>query len=80
MSSHDEIDEAMQELRQSVIETKGRRHQEKYCVRDFSGEIFELTADMLVNNGNYNTGEQKEFMEVAECILNKYSKRLSIIK
>lgn len=80
MSSQDEMDDVTQELRQSVIETKGRRQKEKYCVRDFSGEIFELTSDMLVNNGNYDTGEKKEFVEVAECILNKYAKRLSMTK
>ncbi len=80
MSEQDEIDDITNLLRQSAIEAKGRRQKEKYCVRDFSGEVFELTPEMLVNDKGFEVQEKNELAGVAECILHKYAKLLSLSK
>lgn len=76
MSEREDIDDATATLRQSVIEAKSNRH----CLRDFSGEVFELTPDMLVSKNSFNPEEKSELAGVAECILHKYAKLLSIAK
>lgn len=76
MSEQENIDEVTANLRQSVIETRGQ----KYCLRDFSGEVYELTPEMLVNNYGFNKEEKTEMAGIAECILHKYAKLLSIAK
>ena len=72
----DNIDEATEEIRQSVLEAKSGKH----CIKDFSGDIFELTAEMLVGEYKYYHEQKKELAGVAECILRKYSKLLSLSK
>ena len=67
-------------LRQSIIEAKSKKQKEKYCVRDFEGEVFELTSDMCVNEHKFDKEEQNEFAGIAECILRKYSKLLTMAK
>ena len=76
MSEREDIDDATATLRQSVIEAKSNRH----YLRDFSGEVFELTPDMLVSENSFNPEEKSELAGVAECILHKYAKLLSIAK
>lgn len=72
----DNIDEATEEIRQSVIKAKSN----KYCIKDFSGDVFELTAEMLVGEYKYYHEQKKELAGIAECILRKYSKLLSLSK
>lgn len=69
----DEITEA---IRQSVIETKSK----KFCVKDFSGDVFELTPDMMIEGSFFDLTEARELSGIAECILQKYTKLLSIQK
>lgn len=69
-----EIDETTELLRQSIIAEKGKKH----CIKDFSGEIFELTADMLVKDRRFDKENAKELSGIAECILQKYEKLLSL--
>lgn len=69
-----EIDETTEELRQSIIKNKGNKN----CVKDFSGDIFELTADMLVKDRMFNIAQAKELSGIAECILQKYAKLLTV--
>ena len=76
MSKSENIDEVTEALRQSVIDTKSK----KYCLKGFSGDVFELTSDMLVNNFGFDKMEKTEIAGVAECILHKYAKLLSISK
>jgi len=73
-----ELEETTEILRQSALETKSRRRKEKYCLRDFSGEVFELTEDMLRDARSFNQEEQTELAGVAEKILQKYAKLLKI--
>ena len=72
--SDNEIDETIELVHQSIITSKSG----KYCIKDFSGEVFELSADMLVQERSFNKAEAKELSGVAECILNKYAKLLSL--
>ena len=72
--SDTEIDETIELVRQSIITTKSKRH----CLKDFSGEIFELTPNMLIKERNINSEETKELSGVAECILRKYEKLLAL--
>ena len=76
MSEREDIDDATATLRQSVIEAKSNT----LYFRDFSGEVFELTPDMLVSENSFNPEEKSELAGVAECILHKYAKLLSIAK
>ena len=76
MSDYEDIDDATETLRQSIIKAKSNKH----CVRDFSGEVFELTSDMLVSENSFNQEEKSELAGVAECILHKYAKLLSVPK
>lgn len=69
-----EIDETIELVHQSIIRSKSGKH----CIKDFSGEIFELTADMMVQERVFNTDEAKELSGVAECILHKYEKLLAL--
>lgn len=71
-------DEMTKTIRQSIIETKAQKNKDKYCIRDFSGEVFELTPDMLVKEHYFNPLEKESLSAVAECILRKYEKILSI--
>ncbi|MBR5154726.1 MAG: hypothetical protein IKW58_03275 [Alphaproteobacteria bacterium] len=71
-------DETTEMIRQSVLETKVKKQKDKYCVRDFSGDIFELTTDMLVKEHYFNKEENSDLAGVAECILRKYEKLLSV--
>ena len=67
-------DETTELLRQSIITAKGNKH----CIKDFSGDVFELTADMLVKGRQFDKAQAKELSGIAECILQKYSKMLSL--
>lgn len=73
MNSEAEIDQVTEEIRQSIIKNKSNKH----CIRDFSGDIFELTADMLVKDRIFDITQAKELSGIAECILQKYAKLLS---
>jgi len=72
--SNREIDETTELLRQSIILERGSKH----CIKDFSGEVFELTEEMLVKDRLFDEKEAKEYSGVAECILKKYDKLLSL--
>lgn len=78
MSKQDTIDETTKLLRESVIDTKAFKQKKKYCIRDFSGDVFELTPEMLVRNNASHTKDTPKIDGVAECILRKYEKLLSI--
>ena len=78
MAKKDTIEDTTQLLRQSVIDTKVFKQKQKHCIRDYSGEIFELTSDMLVKNNNSADEKVLEINGVAECILRKYEKLLSV--
>lgn len=71
-----QIDETTETIRQSIIENKGK----KFCVKDFGGEIFELTADMLIEGSFFDLTQARELSGIAECILQKYAKMLSLPK
>lgn len=77
MSKQDTIDETTENIRQSIIDTKAFKQKEKYCIRDFSGAIFDLTPDMLVRNNKENK-DAEDIDGVAEQILRKYEKLLSV--
>ena len=70
------IDETTELLRQSIITSKSAKH----CIKDYSGEVFELTADMLVEGRYFDKSQAKELSGIAECILQKYTKLLSLAK
>ncbi|MBP5698030.1 MAG: hypothetical protein J6W96_00705 [Alphaproteobacteria bacterium] len=70
----DQIDKVTEQIRQSIIKTKS----EKHCIRDFSGDIFELTEEMLVKDRNFDVNQAKELSGIAEGILQKYAKLLSV--
>lgn len=72
----DQIDETTELLRQSIISKKA----EKNCIRDYTGEIFELTADMLVQDRLFDKDKAKDLSGIAECILQKYAKILAVAK
>ncbi len=74
----DETDEMAITLSQSVIDTKVLKQKKKHCIRDFSGSIFELTEDMLIQEHCFNKEEETDLAGTAECILRKYEKLLSI--
>lgn len=76
MAQSNKFDDVTDMVRQSIIETKAQ----KSYVRDYTGEVFELTPDMLVNEYKFNQSEASELAGVAECILQKYSKLLSLHK
>lgn len=76
MAKTDEFEDVTATVRQSII---ARKAQKSY-VRDYSGDVFELTSDMLVNEYKFNKEESGELAGVAECILQKYSKLLSLHK
>lgn len=67
------VDETTEEVRQSIIATKGKKN----FTKDFDGEVFELTAAMLVKKQD-KPQEISETAGVAECILQKYAKVLSV--
>lgn len=69
-------DETTEAIRQSIIETKGK----KFCVKDFSGDVFELTPDMMIEGSFFDLTEARELSGIAECILQKYTKLLSLQK
>lgn len=73
MNKETEIDQVTEEIRQSIIKNKGNKH----CIRDFSGDVFELTADMLVKDRIFDITQAKELSGIAECILQKYAKLLA---
>lgn len=76
MTQANKIDDVTDMVRQSIVETKAQ----KSYIRDYTGEVFELTSDMLVNEYKFNQNEASELAGVAECILQKYSKLLSLHK
>lgn len=76
MSENEEFDDVTEMLRQSVIETKSKKH----CIRDFSGDVFELTSDMLVGEKKRPSDNNCDFSGTAECILHKYAKLLSVAR
>jgi hypothetical protein len=78
MRKDNQTDEITKIVRQSVVDSKCKKQKEKHCLKDFSGEIFELTTDMLVEEHYFNKEEKSELAGVAECILRKYEKILSI--
>ena len=78
MAKKDTLDDITQILRQSAIDTKVFIQKQKHCIRDYSGTVFELTSDMLVKNNNVTKDDALEINGVAECILRKYEKLLSV--
>lgn len=70
------IDETTELLRQSIISSKSA----KYCIKDYSGDVFELTADMLVQGRYFDKKQAKELSGIAEGILQKYAKLLALSK
>jgi len=68
------FDETTELLRQSIISNKAERN----CIRDYTGEIFELTEDMLVQDRLFDKNKEKDLSGIAECILQKYAKILTI--
>ncbi len=76
MSEQKSIDDITEIVRQSIIDTKSKKH----CMRDFSGDIFELTPEMQIKGRRFNKEEKSELAGIAECILQKYSKLLCVIK
>ena len=66
-----------EKIRQSVIETKAKKNKDKYCIKDFSGEVFELTAEMLVKERYFDNETKNQLDGIAECILRKYEKILA---
>ena len=70
------FDETTESIRQSIISSKG----EKHCIRDYTGEIFELTEDMLVQDRLFDAEKAKDLSGIAECILQKYANLLSVAK
>lgn len=66
------IDETTELVRQSIIEAKGKKNR----IKDFDGEVFELTTDMFVGEYKFDQEQKKELAGIAECILRKYSKLL----
>ena len=78
MAKKDTLDDITQILRQSAIDTKVFIQKQKHCIRDYSGTVFELTSDMLVKNNNVTKDDSLEINGVAECILRKYEKLLSV--
>ncbi len=76
MKESDEFEDITAAVRQSIIEQKAQKN----YVRDFSGDVFELTSDMLVNEYKFNKAESSDLAGVAECILQKYAKLLSLHK
>lgn len=76
MTKTDNFSEVTNNIRQSIVEAKAK----KRYVRDYTGEVFELTSDMLVNEYKFNQNEASELAGIAECILQKYAKLLSLQK
>ena len=76
MSEQKNIDDVTETVRQSVIEAKSK----KYCVRDFTGEVFELTPEMQIKGYSFDKDESSELAGVAECILRKYAKLLCVTR
>lgn len=76
MENRNQQDEIINAIHQSIIDTKGKKN----CLRDYSGDVFELTADMLANEYEFNQKQASELAGIAECILQKYSKLLSLKK
>lgn len=66
----------MEDIHQSIVKAKSN----KTCLRDYSGDVFELTSDMLANEYAFNQNQASELAGIAECILQKYSKLLSLKK
>lgn len=76
MKSNSLSEETTEIVRQSIINAKSGKN----CLRDYSGEIFELTKDMLANEHEFNKNQASELAGIAECILQKYAKLLSLQK
>lgn len=76
MVQSDKFNDVTDMVRQSIVETKAKKN----YARDYTGEVFELTSDMLANEYKFNQNEASELAGVAECILQKYSKLLSLHK
>lgn len=76
MSEQKKIDNVTEMVRQSVIDAKSKRH----CVRDYTGEVFELTSDMRIQGHSFDKNETSELAGVAECILRKYAKLLCVTR
>ena len=76
MKKETSTDSETEVLRQSIIKNKSNKH----CLKDFSGEIFNLTPEMLVSGHRFDAKSAKELSGVAECILRKYEKILSVPK
>ncbi len=70
----EEYEEPTELIRQSIIANRGARHYTK----DFSGDVFELTMDMLVPNRCSDKSKINKKSGVAEHILQKYEKLLSV--
>lgn len=76
MTRSDKLEDMTEMVRRSIIEKKAQKN----YVRDYSGDVFELTSDMLVNEYKFNKSEVGELAGIAECILQKYAKLLSVSK
>lgn len=76
MSEQKNMDNVTEIVRQSVIDTKSKKH----CVRDYTGEVFELTPAMRIQGHSFDKNETSELAGVAECILRKYAKLLCVTR
>ncbi|MBR5599656.1 MAG: hypothetical protein IKW39_06420 [Alphaproteobacteria bacterium] len=65
-------------ISQTSFDARAKKQREKYCVRDYSGDVFELTSDMLVKDHYFDPNDKDSLSATAECILRKYEKLLSI--
>ncbi len=63
-------------VRQSIVQNKGN----KDCIRDFSGDVFELTSDMRIKDYYFDQDNKPEINGIAESILHKYARLLCISK
>ncbi len=55
------------------------QNKKQNCIRDFGSEVFELTADMIIEERTFNAKEQSQHAGIAECILRKYDKVIAKI-
>lgn len=65
-------------IRNSAFETKAKKQKEKNCLRDYTGYVFELTSEMLVKERSFESSDKNDLAGIAECILRKYEKLLSV--
>lgn len=77
MFKKSKTEELTEEIRNSAFASKVEKQKEKNCIRDYSGYVFELTSEMLVEERSFDSTEKNNLHGIAECILRKYEKLLS---